>query len=81
MYPTFRIRSPPLFMIQGDSDTTIPVKHAYYMEKKAKELDAPVQILIIKNSDHNWRKGDAEINPTRNEIVAASARFFIDQLK
>jgi len=26
--------SAPLFMIQGDKDTTIPVKHAYYMAKK-----------------------------------------------
>lgn len=73
--------SPPLFMIQGDSDTTIPVKHADYMEKRAKELDAPVQILIVKNSGHNWRKVDADISPTRDEIVAASAQFFVEQLK
>ena len=73
--------SSPLFMIQGDSDTTIPVKHAYYLEKKAKELDASVQILIVKNSGHNWRKVGADISPTRDEIVAASAKFFVDQLK
>jgi len=73
--------SPPLFMIQGDSDTTIPVKHAYYMEEKAKELDAPVKILIVKNSGHNWRKVGADINPTRDEIVKASTQFFVDQLK
>ncbi|MDA7920644.1 alpha/beta hydrolase [Verrucomicrobiales bacterium] len=73
--------SPALFMIQGDRDTTIPVKHAYYMEERAKELDAPVTILIIKNAGHNWRKVDADISPTRNELVAASAQFFVDQLK
>ena len=73
--------SPPLFMIQGDKDTTIPVKHAYYMAKKAKEIEAPVQTLIVKNSGHNWRKVDAEISPSRNEIVEASAQFFVDQLK
>ncbi len=73
--------SPPLLMIQGDSDTTIPVKHAYHMEKKAKELGAPVEILIVKNAGHNWRKVDADIEPPRNEIVAASAQFFVDQLK
>jgi hypothetical protein len=27
--------SPPLLMIQGDKDTTIPVKHAYHMKQKA----------------------------------------------
>lgn len=73
--------SPPLLMIQGDKDTTIPVKHAYYMEKKAKEIDADVEILIVENSGHNWRKVDAEISPTRDEIVQASARFFVDHLK
>ena len=70
--------SPPLLMIQGDKDTTIPVKHAYHMEKKAQELGAPVKILIVKNSGHNWRKVDAEISPTRDEIVQASLKFFVD---
>ncbi len=73
--------SPPLLMIQGDKDTTIPVKHAYHMAEKAQEVEAPVQILIIKNAGHNWRKVDADISPTRDEIVAASARFFVDHLK
>ncbi len=73
--------SPPLFMIQGDSDTTIPVKHARYMEARAKEIGAPVTTLIVENAGHNWRKAGAEISPTRDEIVAASVRFFVDQLK
>ncbi|WP_435896175.1 alpha/beta hydrolase family protein [Oceaniferula spumae] len=73
--------SPPLLMIQGDKDTTIPVKHAYYMEQKAKELGAPVQTLIVKNAGHNWRKVDAEISPTRTEIINASAKFFMEHLK
>ena len=39
--------SPPLLMIQGDQDTTIPVKHAYRMAKEAEKLGAP-----CKNNDH-----------------------------
>ena len=70
--------SPPLLMIQGDKDTTIPVKHAYHMQKKAEELKAAVEILIIKNAGHNWRKVDAEIDPTRDEIVKKTIRFFVD---
>jgi len=73
--------SPTLLMIQGDKDTTIPVKHAYYMEKKAEEIGAPVEILVVKNAGHNWRRVDADISPTRDEIVEASAKFFIDHLK
>lgn len=73
--------SPPLLMIQGDKDTTIPVKHAYYMEERAKKLGAPVEIMIVKNAGHNWRKVDAEIAPTRKEIIEATIKFFVDHQK
>lgn len=72
--------SPPLLMIQGDRDTTIPVKHAYYMEGKAKDVEAPVEIMIIKNSGHNWRKVSAEIDPSREVIVQRTVQFFVDHL-
>ncbi|MDB2685670.1 alpha/beta hydrolase fold domain-containing protein [Mariniblastus sp.] len=69
--------SPPLLMIQGDKDTTIPVKHAYYMAEKAKSVKAPVQTMIIKNSGHNWRKVDADIDPSRDEIIDRTVEFFV----
>ena len=69
--------SAPLLMIQGDKDTTIPVKHAYYMEEKAKAAGAPVEIMIIKNSGHNWRKVEADIDPTREEIIDRTVEFFV----
>lgn len=69
--------SPPLLMIQGDKDTTIPVKHAYYMRQKAAEVGAPVEIMIIKNSGHNWRKVDAEIEPSREAIIERTVQFFV----
>ncbi len=72
--------SPPLLMIQGDKDTTIPVKHAYYMQEKAKAIQAPVEILIVKNSGHNWRSVGADINPSRQVIVDRTVRFFVDHL-
>lgn len=73
--------SPPLFMIQGDQDTTIPVKHAYHMEKRAKEIQAPVTTLIIKNSGHNWRKVGSPIEPTKGEIVQSTVNFFVQQME
>ena len=72
--------SPPLLMIQGDKDTTIPVKHAYYMQEKAKAVQAPVEILIVKNAGHNWRSVGADINPPRQVIVDRTVRFFVDHL-
>jgi acetyl esterase/lipase len=71
--------SPPLLMIQGDKDTTIPVKHAYHMQEKAEAIGAPVEIMIIKNAGHNWQKVDAEIDPTREEIIKRTVKFFVDQ--
>ena len=72
--------SPPLLMIQGDKDTTIPVKHAYYMKQKADSLKAPVEIMIVKNSGHNWRKVDAAIEPTREVIIDRTVKFLIDHV-
>jgi dipeptidyl aminopeptidase/acylaminoacyl peptidase len=72
--------SPPLLMIQGDKDTTIPVKHAYHMQQKAGAVKAPVEIMIIKNAGHNWRKVDAEIDPSRETIIERTVQFFVDRL-
>lgn len=72
--------SPPLLMIQGDKDTTIPVKHAYYMKQKADLVNAPVEIMIIKNSGHNWRRVEADIEPTREAIIDCTVKFFVDHI-
>jgi acetyl esterase/lipase len=72
--------SPPLLMIQGDKDTTIPVKHAYYMQHKSEAVNASVDIMIIKNAGHNWRRVDADIDPSREAIVERTVQFFVDYL-
>ncbi|MGJ8639250.1 MAG: prolyl oligopeptidase family serine peptidase [Opitutaceae bacterium] len=72
--------SRPLFMIQGDNDTTIPVKHAYHMQKRAERLGAPVEILIVKNSGHNWRKAGGDVEPTREVIQQKTVDFFVHHL-
>ena len=74
-------RSAPLLMIQGDKDTTIPVKHAYYMKEKAEAEHAPVEIMIIKNAGHNWRQVGAAIEPTTDVIVQRTVSFLSDHLK
>ena len=73
--------SAPLLMIQGDKDTTIPVKHAHYMKQKSDQLQSSVEIMIIRNAGHNWRKVDADINPTRDAIIERTVGFFVDHLE
>lgn len=69
--------SPSLLMIQGDKDTTIPVKQAYRMQEVLKVIDAPVEILIVKNAGHNWRSVDAPIEPSRNSIIERTVEFIV----
>ena len=68
---------PPLLMIQGDKDTTIPVHHAHYMKKRAKAVGAPVDIMIVANAGHNWRQADAgvPIQPALPEIIERTVDY------
>ena len=71
--------SPPLLMIQGERDTTIPVHHAHYMQERAKAVGAPVEIMIVKNAGHNWRKADPPqaIKPSLDEIIERTVAFLV----
>jgi acetyl esterase/lipase len=72
--------SPPLLMIQGDQDTTIPVNHALYMKQRADAVKAPVEILVIKNAGHNWRETGGALHPSLDAIVAKTAAFLKQHL-
>jgi acetyl esterase/lipase len=79
MSPIFYLtkNSPPLFMMAADNDTTIPVGHAYHMKKKADEIDANVDMFIVKNAGHNWRKAGGNIDPTLEVITQKTVDFFL----
>lgn len=72
--------SPPLLMMQGGLDTTIPVHHAYYMKERAASVKAPVDIFIVENSGHNWREVGGRLKPTLDEIFARTASFMMEHL-
>lgn len=69
--------SPPLLMIQGDKDTTIPVKQAHRMQEALNTIDAPVEILIVENAGHNWRSVDGKVTPNRKEIIEKTVEFIV----
>lgn len=70
-----RAQSPPLLMMQGDLDPTIPVHHAHYMKERADRVKAPVEIFIVKNSGHNWREVGGPIAPSLGEVMTKTASF------
>lgn len=79
MSPVFYLTktSPPLFMMAADKDTTIPVIHAYHMKKRADEIRANVELFIVKNAGHNWRKAGGDIDPTLEVITQKTVDFFL----
>ena len=72
--------SPPLLMVQGDMDTTIPVHHAHYMKERADAIKAPVETLIVQNVGHNWKKEGGAPSLSHEEISEKTAEFMKQQL-
>ena len=79
MSPVFYLEkdSPPLFMMAAENDTTIPVVHAYHMKKKADSIGANVEIFIVKNAGHNWRKAGGDIDPTLEVITEETVNYIL----
>ena len=75
-----RAHSPPLLMMQGDKDPTIPVHHARYMKERGDAMKAPVETFIVENSGHNWREVGGALRPSLDEIMTKTAAFMKQQL-
>ncbi len=67
--------TPPLLMMQGDKDSTIPVHHARYMKERADAAKAPVEIFIVENSAHNWKETGGSLRPPLDDIIAKTVEF------
>ena len=75
-----RADSPPLLMMHGDQDPTIPVHHARYMKERGDAMKAPVEVFIVENSGHNWREVGGALRPSLEEIMTKNAAFMKQQL-
>jgi acetyl esterase/lipase len=75
-----RADSPPLLMMQGDQDPTIPVHHARYMKERGDAAKAPVEVFIVENSGHNWREIGGALRPSLDEIMTKTAAFMKQHL-
>lgn len=72
--------SPPLLMMQGDKDPTIPVHHALHMKERGAAAKAPVEVFIVENSGHNWREAGGPLRPSLDGIMAKTAAFMKERL-
>jgi acetyl esterase/lipase len=67
--------SPPLLLMQGDRDATIPYAHAVHLKAKADQIGADVRMITVKNAGHNWRSVEGAPTPTLEEIQGITAEF------
>ncbi len=73
--------SPPLLLLQGDTDATIPCAHALHLKKKADHIGADVEMVIVKNAGHNWRKAGGNPEPGVEEIQRMTAAYAVRQIE
>ncbi|TWU46102.1 Carboxylesterase NlhH [Rubripirellula tenax] len=83
MSPYFWIEkdSPPLLMLQGDTDATIPLPHAIHLKEKADRIGANVEMTIVKNAGHNWRKAGGDPDPGLESIQHMTTEYARRQVK
>ena len=53
-------QSPPLLLIHGDSDKTVPLQQSNIMVEKYKELSLPVKLIVEPNGGHSYWPGIVE---------------------
>lgn len=71
--------SPPILLLHGDKDKTLPIINSTYMIEVAKEKKADVQLLTIKNAGHSF--SGTNISPSIEELNDHAANFILSHLK
>jgi acetyl esterase/lipase len=70
--------SPPLLLLQGDRDATIPLAHATHLKEKADGIGAEVEMVIVEDAGHNWRSAGGTPAPGVKEIQRITAEFALE---
>ena len=71
--------SPPILLLHGENDTVLPIINSTYMMEVAKEVNADVELLIIKNAGHSFN--GLNISPSIEELNQYSTNFILSHLK
>ncbi|MCL5129579.1 prolyl oligopeptidase family serine peptidase [Algibacter sp. L4_22] len=71
--------SPPILLLHGDKDTTLPIINSIYMMEVAKEKNADVELLTIKNAGHSF--SGENISPSLEELNDYATKFILSHLK
>lgn len=73
--------SPPILCVQGDGDTSVLLRQAQILEKRAGEVGAPFRLRVVRNAGHNWREAGGTIDPGKEEIQRLTAQTLLDAVR
>ena len=79
--PTIQLKknSPPILLIHGENDKVLPIINSTYMVEVAKEKNAEVELLTIKNAGHSF--SGTNISPSFKELNQYVTDFILSNLK
>ncbi|KGL62305.1 prolyl oligopeptidase family serine peptidase [Polaribacter sp. Hel1_85] len=70
--------SPPILLLHGEDDKVLPIINSTYMIEVAKQKNADVELLIIKNAGHSFN--GANISPSMEELNEYATNFILSHL-
>lgn len=71
-------QSPPILLVHGDKDTTLPIINSLYMMEVAKKKNADVKLLTVKNGGHSFSGNN--ISPSFEGIADSCASFILSHI-
>jgi acetyl esterase/lipase len=82
--PFYNVKAgdPPMLIVQGDSDTTVPMAQSTIFDEALTKAGVPHQLLIVKNAEHGLGPLPGKtIDPSRDDIQKAVYAFLDKYLK
>jgi acetyl esterase/lipase len=68
---------PPLLLIHGNADSTVPFDQSIRMEKAYRKAGLAVELIKVENAEHGFKAaGSAPATPDLQEIMRRSGSFF-----
>lgn len=66
----------PFLVVAGDRDDQVDVRQSQWFYAKLQATGVPSELLIVKNSDHEFAPKGGALSPTRAEVTKRLADFF-----
>ena len=71
----------PFLIVAGDRDDKVDVRQSQWFYARLQATGVPSELLIVKNSDHEFAPKGGPLNPTRAEVSKRLADFFDKNLR